>query len=58
MIKRVIVRAIRSALVAAAAGWWSVKQNDPRWIAFIPCVQAAGKWIREKYPKSREWIPF
>ena len=56
----VFLRLIRSAVVTAIGAWLSSKQNDPRYLAVIPPIHAAFKWLRDRYPKNPvlEYFPF
>lgn len=58
MFKRLIVRAVRSAVATALGAAAAKVQSDPKWLAAIPLLQALGKAIRDRWPKVADLVPF
>lgn len=58
--KAALVRLTRSAIVTGVTLWWSMVQNDPKWMVLVPVLHGIGKFVRDKYPKNPwvELIPF
>jgi hypothetical protein len=50
-----LVRLARSAVTTLVAGWFSIHQNDPKYLAVIPILHALGKWLRDTYP-TNPWV--
>ena len=49
---------LRGAVATVVSGWWASVQHDPNWLAMIPVIQMAGKFIRNRKPSWSWIIPF
>ena len=58
MIVRLILRALRSSVSTAVAGFIAAHQADPRYLAAAPLLALLGKFLREKYPSWASVVPF
>ena len=58
MIARILWRAARTAL--ALGGGLALKAffNNPLLIWTAPILNALGKFLRDKHPKTWDWLPF
>ena len=58
MITRILWRAARTAL--AIGGGLALKTffNNPVLIWTAPLLNALGKYLRDKHPKTWDWLPF
>jgi len=55
---KIIWRAFRTAVALGAALALKTFFNDPNLIWLTPLLPALGKYLRVKYPKILEWLPF
>lgn len=57
-IQRAIFRLVRVALAQAGATFLSVLFKNPAFIWATPIISSLAKYLREKHPKTYDWIPF
>lgn len=55
---KIIWRAARTAVALGFALSIKTFFNDPNLIWITPLLPALGKYLRVKYPKILEWLPF
>jgi hypothetical protein len=58
MITRILWRAARTALALGGALALKTFFNQPLLIWTAPILNALGKYLRDKHPKTWDWLPF
>lgn len=58
MITRTIWRAARTALALGGGVTLGAFFNQPLLIWTAPILNALGKYLRDKHPKTWDWLPF
>ena len=53
----IIWRFIRGAVATAITGFLVKAQANPDLVWLIPVILAAGKALRDKFPKTLGWLP-
>jgi len=55
---RALLRAVRVSLAMAGTTFLSTLFKNPMLIWLTPILSAIAKYLRDKHPKTWDWLPF